>query len=578
MPLLDLDPARRESVGRLLARTRQEYGQDLKSVAEALRIRYVYLEAIESGRFDRLPGPAYAVGFVRSYAEFLGLERETVVEAFKQEVDGIDRQTQLNFLTPVPEGKIPGGAVFLVCALVAGLAYGGWYYLSTQGRNVVDLIPEVPLNLQALMGNEDPAVETSRVDSAAMNAILADAATRPDSEPAVLPQARSQSSSPSEPLPTSAAAISQTASADQTPTMEQTPATQGAPAVPLDATVANGLAETERDASVEVPSLIVRDTVVAPQAAPSADNVVLQPTEQAPGLARLAEAIDDSLAASSIPPGLASTADTDQGEITVIDTRTSTRARTGSQAGLPDSAAVEPETHVISGSTAPFATDVGAAQNLDAMAASRNGVPVDGEPADSVPVDGVARTQAGNEQSAPLSGDDETSSAATGVTGQPEFETSLSEVRGAAAEVSPQEEGLIQADGQQELTQVLETVAAIPAVPSGNDETAAYSDERAPINYGETNQTARVVLRAAQDCWVQVRDPNGALLLTRVLRKGDSYRVPNQRNLTLLTGNAGGLWIEVDGIRLAPLGPVGAVRRDVSLDPERLLSGTALNQ
>ena len=66
------------------------------------------------------------------------------------------------------------------------------------------------------------------------------------------------------------------------------------------------------------------------------------------------------------------------------------------------------------------------------------------------------------------------------------------------------------------------------------------------------------------------------LLMTRVLRRGDEYRVPNRDGLTLLTGNAGGIEFVVDGAALQPLGPVGAVRSNVMLDPQRLVEGTAL--
>jgi len=81
-----------------------------------------------------------------------------------------------------------------------------------------------------------------------------------------------------------------------------------------------------------------------------------------------------------------------------------------------------------------------------------------------------------------------------------------------------------------------------------------------------------------QDSWVQVRDAQEAILLTRVLRAGDSYRVPNVTGLTLLTGNAGGIELEVDGIRLPPAGPPGSVRRSISLNPAQLLSNTANNR
>ena len=51
-----------ESVAEVLRRTREQYGEDLKAVAESLRIRHVHLKSIEDGRFRDLPGPAYAMG------------------------------------------------------------------------------------------------------------------------------------------------------------------------------------------------------------------------------------------------------------------------------------------------------------------------------------------------------------------------------------------------------------------------------------------------------------------------------------------------------------------------------------
>ena len=77
---------------------------------------------------------------------------------------------------------------------------------------------------------------------------------------------------------------------------------------------------------------------------------------------------------------------------------------------------------------------------------------------------------------------------------------------------------------------------------------------------------------------MQVRDNDGNVIWTRILRAGDSYRVPNRSGLTLLTGNAGALEVRVDGKAAPPLGAEGAVRRNIVLDPEKLAAGKAGSQ
>lgn len=139
------------TVSALLREARERQGYDLRDVAATLRIRLVYLRAIEAGRYSELPGSAYAVGFIRSLAEHLGLEPEAVVRQFKAEMAGQARQTELYFPTPVPEGRIPGGALLLGAVILAGIAYGGWYYLSSTDRSIVDLVPALPERLTGLV-------------------------------------------------------------------------------------------------------------------------------------------------------------------------------------------------------------------------------------------------------------------------------------------------------------------------------------------------------------------------------------------------------------------------------------------
>ena len=59
---------------------RMHQGGDLHEIAEDLRIRYEHLLALEETRFDDLPGPTYVVGFLRSYATYLGLDAEQLIQ------------------------------------------------------------------------------------------------------------------------------------------------------------------------------------------------------------------------------------------------------------------------------------------------------------------------------------------------------------------------------------------------------------------------------------------------------------------------------------------------------------------
>ena len=172
---------------------------------------------------------------------------------------------------------------------------------------------------------------------------------------------------------------------------------------------------------------------------------------------------------------------------------------------------------------------------------------------------------------------------AGGSTGQPAAgSATLDEIVQAASPEAPRATGPALDVSTPELVSVAagpDALAAdsIPLAPSPEG-LLPQVEAREPRVYGAENAVARIVLRALLDSWVQIRDAEDSLLLTRVLQPGDTYRVPELSGLTLLTGNAGGLQIEVDGAAVPPLGPVGAVRRNIALDPERLLDGTAAAQ
>ena len=85
------------------------------------------------------------------------------------------------------------------------------------------------------------------------------------------------------------------------------------------------------------------------------------------------------------------------------------------------------------------------------------------------------------------------------------------------------------------------------------------------------------MISAIRPAWVEISDiETDQVLLTRVLYAGDRYLAPNKTGLVLMTGNAGGIEIMVDGENVPSIGPKGSVRRNVWLDPVALRQGNAI--
>ncbi|MBV9539006.1 MAG: helix-turn-helix domain-containing protein [Acidisphaera sp.] len=134
-------------VGAELREARERLGWTLPAISATLRIRLPYLEAIEAGRLSELPGNAYAVGFLRTYAQALGLDPDEIARRFRAEAADVNRKTELAFPAPVPERGIPAGAIVLVGAVIAILAYIGWYRFSEVGSGNASAVQPVPARL-----------------------------------------------------------------------------------------------------------------------------------------------------------------------------------------------------------------------------------------------------------------------------------------------------------------------------------------------------------------------------------------------------------------------------------------------
>ena len=113
-----------------------------------------------------------------------------------------------------------------------------------------------------------------------------------------------------------------------------------------------------------------------------------------------------------------------------------------------------------------------------------------------------------------------------------------------------------------------------PADEAAPAEPAPAARPLPPAPASSRAEEGRIVLRATADSWVKVQDgQDGAVLVNRVFRPGESWAAPAREGLRLSTGNALGLEILVDGQVVPGLGPGRAVRRDVPMEPERLKSG-----
>jgi cytoskeleton protein RodZ len=120
------------------------------------------------------------------------------------------------------------------------------------------------------------------------------------------------------------------------------------------------------------------------------------------------------------------------------------------------------------------------------------------------------------------------------------------------------------------------TAIAMPVIrPIPQPEAAPQSVPPAPPDLSSPD-TTRVVLRFTGDTWVQVKERGGQVILTKVMKAGDSFAVPARPNLILTTGNAGRVDVMVDGTLAPSLGGAGTVRKDVPLEADLLRSGLAV--
>ena len=122
------------SVGAQLAAERVRQGLELGDVAARTRIPLRHLEAIESGNHDRLPALPYSAGFVKSYANMLGLDGQSISTDFRAQI-GDERRAHFapEAYEPVDPSRVPTRLLAMIALGIALLLGMGYLLLRFEG-------------------------------------------------------------------------------------------------------------------------------------------------------------------------------------------------------------------------------------------------------------------------------------------------------------------------------------------------------------------------------------------------------------------------------------------------------------
>ena len=478
-------------VGALLKASRLRIGEDLRDIAAILKIRYVYLEAIEDGRFEELPGTTYTLGFVRAYAEHLGLDSDEVIRRYKSQESGVAPSSQLDFPEPIPEASVPGGAVIFIGVVVAVLAYGAWYVNSSKDGFFTDLIAPLPDRFTKMSGDpkavekaEPEKIEPEKADKESVEPETVEPEKAAPEKTVTEMTATEQAAAQPGPVQTQAKA-KPTESTQEAPPAESVPETAQQPEpeeTPTPATATESAAQPKPEKMAETTPETTSETTTETTPATPPESAEAQAPEKTPE----AVSTEDSAPATTSPPAPASPPAPEP-------------SSSSQPAAVTETAATPDPAPVVEPVLAPSV------------------VPIDLIPSAASPVTEAATAATASEP----------------VSANPD-----------AAQIQ---------------------TASTPPEPSSPTPAA--------------EEDSRIIVRAKTNSWIQVRDDTAnELLLTRLLRAGDSYTVPGRSGLMLSTGNAGALEILVDGEAVPSIGAEGVVRRKVLLDAARLKAGTAVNE
>lgn len=142
-----------QTAGQRLRAAREAQGLSLEEVASRTRIPTRHLQSIEDSEWDRLPAPTYSIGFAKSYASVVGLDRTEIGDDLRSEMGGTRlAASEPQAFEPVDPARVMPRwlvivAVLAVLALIAGLLI--WRQQSLTAEDEVPAVTAPATSAQA---------------------------------------------------------------------------------------------------------------------------------------------------------------------------------------------------------------------------------------------------------------------------------------------------------------------------------------------------------------------------------------------------------------------------------------------
>ena len=146
------------TLGEVLAAKRGERGLTIEQAAAATRIRAHYLSALESDELERLAAPVYAKGHLRTYARYLGLDPEPLVEMMKTEAQDPRRLLSIGNVAVRPRMVITAPVVAAAALVVLAGAFSGYAWRQIQSdQRPAGTISAAPTAAATYQANSAPS-------------------------------------------------------------------------------------------------------------------------------------------------------------------------------------------------------------------------------------------------------------------------------------------------------------------------------------------------------------------------------------------------------------------------------------